>query len=87
MSIDDTDRIQLAQKLMDKFEWPFKAYFDPDQSLIEAIDGKGSVPRSFIYDSLGKLTLRKSGVTLRPKDGSDFLGAIKELYDSKRSMT
>lgn len=87
VSIDDTERKRLAQKLMDRFEWPFEAYFDPDQSLIEAIDGKGSVPRSFIYDPSGNLILRKSGVKLRPKDGSDFLEAIRELYDGKRSMT
>lgn len=87
VSIDDITRINLAKKLIEKFDWPFESLFDPHESLIDAMNVDNGVPLTFIYNKEGYLILKKSGVMLIPNDRSDVGAAIKELYAGSRSMT
>jgi thiol-disulfide isomerase/thioredoxin len=87
ISIDNEERIKGAKSLIKKYDWPFEAYFDMNSELLEKIDGKGAVPRSFIYDGDYNLIFKKQGAKIMSKeDIKDASKVIKELYGEKKPL-
>lgn len=68
VSIDHERMQATTKKIMAKFDWPFEAYFDGDQELMDQLADGGSVPRTFIFDGNHKLVYKKTGARILPKD-------------------
>lgn len=79
--------MQRAENLIRKYNWPFEVYFDPKSDLLEKMDGKGAVPRSFIYDKNFNFVYKKRGAKIMSKeDLKDASRVIRELYKEKKPL-
>ncbi len=68
VSIDDERMQSTTKKIMEKFNWPFEAYFDGNQELMNQLADGNSVPRTFIFDGDNQLMFKKTGAKIIPKD-------------------
>jgi len=89
VSIDKENRINAAKKLINKFNWPFEAYFDSNQELMtKIIGGKEAVPRSAVFNGSFNIILKKSGAKIfSSKDPDNPMKAIKDIYVKNKEIT
>lgn len=86
----DHERLQGAsKKIMDKYDWPFEAYFDPNQELMSQLGAGGSVPRTYVFDGDFNLVFENTGASIIPKDSNNSRSVMEIMYErgSLESLT
>ena len=69
--------------MIEKYNWPFEAYFDPNQELLKQLSETSSVPQTFIYDGDYNLIKMKTGARIIPKDSTvDERKVMEIMYES-----
>lgn len=86
VSIDPERMQSMSKKLIEKYNWPFEAYFDPNQELLEQLSGTSSVPQTFIYDGEFNLVKEKTGANISPKDPSVDKTKIMEIMNKSGGL-
>lgn len=83
----DTERLQpTTKKIMEKFDWPFDAYFDANQELMNQLADGNSVPRTFIFDGNNELVYKATGAKIIPKDENVDPKMVGEIMYGGGSM-
>lgn len=79
ISIDDEKMQDMPKKMIEKYDWPFEAYFDSNQELLKQLSGVNSVPQTFIYNGEFNLIMKKKGASIIPKDSSVDKSKLMEI--------
>ena len=83
ISIDHEKMQGMSKKMIEKYNWPFEAYFDPNQELLKQLSETSSVPQTFIYDGDYNLIKMKTGARIIPKDSTvDERKVMEIMYES-----
>lgn len=83
----DHERMQSASlKLIEKYDWPFEAYFDPNQALMGQLADGSSVPRTYIFNGKNELVYDKKGASIIPKDRSVASDKVADILFSGGSL-
>lgn len=64
ISIDFEVMQDASKKLIEKFQWPYEAYFDSEKEFMNLLTDDDSVPKTFIFDSQLELIYSKSGAKI-----------------------
>ncbi|WP_420577917.1 redoxin domain-containing protein [Ekhidna sp.] len=86
ISIDHEKMQSKSKEMIEKYDWPFEAYFDPNQELLEQLSSTSSVPQTFIYDGDFNLIKKKKGARIIPKDPSVDQSKIMEIMHESGSL-
>lgn len=86
ISIDFEVMQDASKKLIDKFEWPYEAYFDPDKEFMSLLTDDDSVPKTFIFDSQLGLVYSKSGAKIIHKSKDKKSKSVMDVMYRGGSM-
>ncbi len=86
VSIDHEKMQSNSKKMIEKYDWPFEAYFDPNRELLEQLSETSSVPQTFIYDGEYNLIKKKTGAAIIPKDPSVDKTKIMEIMNESGGL-
>lgn len=81
VSIDYEPMMNMSKKLIEKYNWPFEAYFDPNQELMNQLADGNSVPRTFVFNGNYDLVYKHTGASIIKKNESDERSVGEIMYD------
>ncbi|WP_370087223.1 peroxiredoxin family protein [Ekhidna sp.] len=86
VSIDNEKMQSMSKKMIDKYNWPFDAYFDPNQELLRQLSQSTSVPQTFVYDGNFNLIKKKTGAKIISKDPSTDHSKVMDILSGGGSL-